>query len=737
MPDVTPVAPELSRRVNALARALVAAARAWTLYPPSHPAVRSAVERLAGNLEDACQGERLDIGVTPGSLMVGTVVFDGDGPIAELAGWLHRRDIVHVIFGPPITLSAVQDFLSVLAEDPVGLQKRGGAAAAWAAKGHASIHIEQVDLAHVLRQADGGTPAARKDDLWHSIVRAVLDRRKALDEATQQRLLEVAGDAFAIGDLAHDVMAPNCTPDGSPLRTSQAAAVLAAYRHLATVVDVMAPERRAGLLRNLASATAHLDPHVVMQVLGSHETAGAEGMDLRRAVADAMDDDQVAHLLATTLAIDGQATDRLAAVFGTIAPDDERKRRVLRMARTLLTESSFGRQAAFEALWTSTEALLLSYNERPFVSEAYRASLDQVGARAEAMAGDVPAELAALVGTLDQENVRRLSVTLLIDLLSLESDRARAADLAHDVAAFGEDLMLAGDYEGTREVVRALGRHARDTNGIASEGCRVALDGLVNTVAFHEAVDCLQDMDDGTAAVFQDLCEAIGPGCVDVLVRPLEIEEPTRARVRASAIVKALGRRAVKRLAPLAASAHWHAQRNAAELLGEIGSAEGVPLLQPLLRGHDPRVTRAAARALSNIDDPAAARSVHTALRAAAGELRRAVVDALVEERDPRVVPLLVRILDESDALGADHDVVLETLGAVGLLGSDAAIPAVDRVMRTTRWFARPKLRAVKTASVNALKQIGTPAADAAITRAALSGDRLLKRVAARSGRPS
>ena len=63
-------------------------------------------------------------------------------------------------------------------------------------------------------------------------------------------------------------------------------------------------------------------------------------------------------------------------------------------------------------------------------------------------------------------------------------------------------------------------------------------------------------------------------------------------------------------------------------------------------------------------------------LRAATGEHREAVVEALVAERDPRVVPLLGRILDESDPLGDDHPIVLDTLGAVGTLGGDHAIPA-------------------------------------------------------------
>ena len=46
MAEVTPLSPELSRSVLALARALVAAARSWALYPPDHPAVATSVDRL-------------------------------------------------------------------------------------------------------------------------------------------------------------------------------------------------------------------------------------------------------------------------------------------------------------------------------------------------------------------------------------------------------------------------------------------------------------------------------------------------------------------------------------------------------------------------------------------------------------------------------------------------------------------------------------------------------------------
>ena len=739
MPEVTPSSPELSGAVSALARALVAAARTWTLYPPEHPAVRSAIERLGHTLLDATGRLPFSFGVTPDTLLVDGVpatTRDG-GPIAEAAGWLHHRDILQLTFVPDVPSSALEKFLALLAEDPRHVRERGGPATVWHHHaGHPSILIEQIDFSKVLEEREHERPARNKDDLWKAIVRAVLDRRKTLDESIQKRMLEIAGDVFAISELANDVMAPNVSADGSPMLTSQAAAVVAAYRHLAGTVDVLAPDRRAEVIHNLAAATASLDPRVVLQILsgGEDRRGGGTVPDVQRGIADAFDDTKVAQLLATTLALDGQASDRLAAVFDTIAPDDSRKQRVLTLTRTMLSETAFGKATQFQTLWTSMEELLLSYNERPFVSAQYRVTLDSIGARAAAMASDVPEELAALVRTLDQDNVRRLSTTLLIDLLNLEQNAERAPEIARDLAALGEDLLLAGDYSDALQVTRALSAHASNPKSVASAAARVALDGLVNTAAFHEAVDGLSDLDDDMGTVLGEICTVIGPTTTDALRRWLDEELLSRGRQRATALLRGFRAAAVSRLAPLVSSHNWYAQRNLADLLGEIACAEAVPLLQPLLRGSDGRVTHAAVRALATIDDPSAARAVHTVLRAASGTQRQAVVAALVAERDPRVVPLLVRILDESDAFGDDHGIVLDTLGAVALVGGDQAIPAVDRVIRKRRWFARQKVRALKQTGVRALRQIDSQAAKAALDSAATTGDRLLRRVVKAAG---
>ena len=741
MADAPTLSPEVSRSVSALARSLVAASRGWALYPADHPAVRSSLERLRGAVSDASGGQIFAFGVTPDTLLVSGVAVGGRdaGTIAEAARWLHDRDILQITFAGEVTVLALQRLLGVLSEDSRIIRQRGGPAKVWTEEGDGSIALQQIDFSHVLQDRDVTNPVRRKDDLWRSIVRGVLDRRRPTDEATQARLLEISGDVVAIGELAGDVIAPHHTMDGSPMLTSQAAAVVAAYHHLVSIVDVLSPERKAEVMQNLAAATTNLNPHVVMQMLGGgalEGNAGAGGPGdggasaVVAGVVDAMDDNRVAQLLATTLAIEGQASERLATVFNTIATDDDRKHRVLTMTRRMLAETDFGRQDAFQNLWSSMEELLLTYNERPYVSASYRAGLDHVGARAEQMASDVPADLVELVETLGQDNVRRLSVRLLIDLLKLERDPARAPEVASDVAALAEDLLLAGDYESVLAVVTALQEQAADAKAVTSQGCRLALDSLVNTIAFVEAAELLGDMTEAEAAVFIDICARIGPAATDALKVHLEPDQLTPGRARATTIVRGYGARAVSRLSSLAGSGKWAAQRNVAELLGDIAAPEAVPLLQPLLRGQDSRVITATVRALANIKDPAAARAVHTVMRAATGEQRRAVVEALVAQRDARVVPVLVRMIEESDPFGADHPIVLEAVGALSRVGDDQAVPALTTLMRKKKFLARTKGRALKENSLAALRAIHTPAAERAIDEAAKTGDRMLRKLA-------
>ena len=728
------LSPDLIRQSIALARALSAAARNWALYPPEHPAVGASVQRLSDAVRQSTSGTAFSLAVTPKTLLIAGVALPDEQPVAEAARILHDHDLLAVTFlgDPPVeALHAFLKLLSVAGDD---LRRDGGPAKAWEEIGHASIALEQIDYEKILEDREVDHPLEdRHDDIWKSLVNTIIQGGHAFDEAQQHRLLEISRSVFEIGDLAEAVAAPKCNIDGSPLITTQAATVLAVFRHLAGIVGVMEPDRLPDVMRNVASATAGLDSHVVLQMLQTED--GTQDSPVVKAIASSFDDEKVAQLLATALARDGRASTRLAQVFDTIAPDDERKQRVLTMTRSMLSENDFGKTGQFRAVWSTMEELLLGYDEAPYVSAAYQTSLEGAAARGDMLAArELPPELAEWVDTLGQDNVRSLSVQLVTDLLRIEEDAERAADMTRDMTALLEDLFLAGDFDNAVLVLREL--KAASGRKLAAAAARAALASAGESVGLRDAATMLGDLDDKALNAFAECCEMIGPTSVRSLHPVLQSEHESPAYLRAREVVRKFGGPAVVHLAPLTEDGRWFVQRNAAVLLGGTRSADAVPPLQSLLRRTDARVLRQAVTALAGIEDAAAARAIQTVLRAATGENRAAVVEALVAERDPRVVPMLARILTESDPFGEDHETVLGALDAVRQLANEQAVPPVAALMKKKKFFQRKKARAFKTASVQALVAIGTPKAKAALDDAARTGDGLLKGIV-RSAVPS
>src|SRR4051812_31782433 len=93
------LSPQLARGVLLVARALLAAARNWTLYPPEHPAVAQSVARLSEALRETATGGTFTLGIMPETLLVDGTAADRTHPvIAEAAGLLHDRDLLQITF---------------------------------------------------------------------------------------------------------------------------------------------------------------------------------------------------------------------------------------------------------------------------------------------------------------------------------------------------------------------------------------------------------------------------------------------------------------------------------------------------------------------------------------------------------------------------------------------------------------------------------------------------------------
>ena len=722
---------DITRNAENLARAITIGLRTWGFYPPEHPAVGLAVDKLVAVAAEATNAGVLQLAVTPQALLVEGVAIEGtDLSISDCAALLHDRDILQITMISPPPDPVIRSFLAMLTLDRETRRAQGGPAAIWAADPQTSILIEQIDYQEILeRDFDEG--AARRDATWKAIVRSIIMGRKTFTAEEQQRLLEISRDVGAIGELAKDSKEPFCTPEGSPLLTTQAATILAVYRHIAKTVTALEPERAQEVLQSLTLAASGLDPATAFELLRQEEGQD-DPLQIVNALKQTFDDQQVAMLLARAMATPGHPTSRLAQVLDTLAPDDERKRRVLTLAKRLIGERDFGSKRPIDDIRQSLDELLLKYDESVYVSAEYRQSMENAGARAADLAArGLPPEIDQWLESLGHESVRRLSGQLLMDLLRNEHTAERAAETARDMGAFVEELLLTGAFAEGVPVLEELAAAAARQPAIAPEACRQAIAAVGESMSFAEAASLIAEQSPAEHAAFEKLARAIGTPATLGLLSAYVREDGGIGAERASALLVKFGPPAIPVLAGAIESAQWHVQREIARVLGSIGTPAAVPPLQTLLRRTDLRVMQAAVASLARINDPSAIRALHMVLKATSGEARAAVIAALVGLKDARVVPMLARILQDSDPFGDEFPLVLETLNALSSIRDDGAVVQIAALARKRRWLAWGRTSQMREAALRTLARIGTPKARTTLDELAKTGDFFLRRMAA------
>lgn len=435
--------------------------------------------------------------------------------------------------------------------------------------------------------------------------------------------------------------------------------------------------------------------------------------------------------MARALTSAGQATNRLSQILDTLAPDEERKKRVLTLAKKFISERDFGSKRPIDDIRKSLDELLLEYDETAYIAKDYRESMDRAATRASDLAGrGLPPEMDEWLETLGGDSVRRLSGQLLIDLLRNETVASRMSETARDMGAFVEELLLAGAYAEAVPVIEELIAAAARKPPIAPESCRKAIDAVGTSSALAESITTLAEQSVEEFAAFEKLIRGLGPPTIPALLTAYQREDGGGATDRATSLLIKVGPAAIPAITAALDDRPWFVQRELAKALGKIGTLAAVSPLQSLLRRSDARVLQTAVTALAGINDPAAERALHTVLKAASGDARAAVISALVGLKDARIVPMLARVLQDCDPFSDDRALILETLAALSTLRDDRALTQIAALARKKKWLAWGRTTQMRQACLETLSRIGTAKSKQAIDDLAATGDFFLKRMA-------
>jgi hypothetical protein len=704
-------------KLTDFARACKAAARAVSLYPSTHPAIRLSLAKLADAAARITAKGSVVLGVVPDNLLMGGAASPKpDQAVRETAALLHDHMIGLITLHSSPDPDGWLPFLHILAKSFEDVRAAGGIGRLWAATGQRHLELQEIDYADILRERAGA-----QESHWNDIIRACLDLDSPLDDAALRGLMEVCGDSERFSEF---VLA--LEESGETSMGSKASALLRMLRGVIDLVSRTDPTKIEPLLKNIAQGFGTISPELLLELLSTEKGRADKAADLVLHVASRMTDATLGGFVANSVIAQCGATTRLAQAFQALVPDNDRRPGLLEIARSQVAESPLGQSDGFLDMWKNAADMLTSYSDKQFVSEDYARELS--GARTQALevervSDDPPERIGSWVTTVGAAAVRALDLRLLLDLLTIETDLERWKSVTIPVGSHIEDLLLVGDFEGALQLTEILKTEA-DGDGDRKGAAAEALARLAEGVMMTHVVTHLRSVDEAAVEQLKRLCYMVGPSIVKTLAEFLAIEKRAAARQRFTQILLGFGAAGKTAVEQLRGSANPAVRRTAIYLLREFGGSDALPDLTTLLDDTEPHVQREAVRAILSIGSEEAYAELQRALATGSNETREVLTTALVSMRSERAIPLFEYIVRQLDRTGPLRSVYLRAVESLGALKAEHTVDLLKDALYAGEWWAPWRTAELRRTVATALRQIGTSEAVSVLQEAEHSGPR-------------
>ena len=174
-----------------------------------------------------------------------------------------------------------------------------------------------------------------------------------------------------------------------------------------------------------------------------------------------------------------------------------------------------------------------------------------------------------------------------------------------------------------------------------------------------------------------------------------------------------IGKDAIELITPFIDDRRWYLVRNITYILGRIGKEQSFPYILKAFNHEEKRVRREAIQALGLIGGPKAV-----------GVLVRALTDDDVRIRCMAAINLgkvgkeiglisLLEVVQTKDFYKREPVEIKSFFNAIGMVGSNEALPVLQQLLERKGWFARGKTDEIRIGAANAIAMIGTPEAKA------------------------
>jgi hypothetical protein len=706
------------------------------MYPPTHPAIQSALARIGEATKQATQNGPFTITVLPDALLVnGRGLAKPEPSAGELATLLHQQLIGELTLFDRLDNNGWHAFLSLLAKSPEDTRALGGVKKAWEDTGNNAISLTEIDYADILRERAGTGESASWDRILAAMKDDAADEGGGGEHTTMQDMMALTEDSERLAQFAQKLQDVGKASGDDSIQ--QRKSLLELMHGLANYTAERKPEELDSVLNTMAGAAAQMSPDMLLTLITDPppmpSAAGAPKMDLANELQARLTDEMLTKFLVDNVVKDRGASNRLAAAFQTLVPDPTKQQEILAAAAQQAAEL-FKDDPQFENVWASSSEMLMSYSDAKFVSEGYARELTTAQTQAievDKIGDDPPVRIRAWLATVSDLEVRALDQNLLLDLLAIEV-RPDAWSSVLDTALTSIDqLVLVGDLSLASQLLESIAAISKNEAAPFKDAAAEGITRLVEGPMVRHLATSLHKATDAEFAIAKKMCTTIGPTLVKPMSDALMGESNARTVRRLRDILISFGPAAREYANELKSSRNPAVRRAAIDLLRALGGDAALPDLRVMLDDSDTQVQREALRGILQIGTKDAYQVLEQALRNGAAHTREAILQALGGFRDEKSAPLFVHILTNTDYKGNNEGLYTQTIESLGKVAVDErSASTLKDILYRGEWWAPGRTGRIRSAAARALRSMGTPGADRVLEEAAVSAPGAVRKIA-------
>jgi len=317
---------------------------------------------------------------------------------------------------------------------------------------------------------------------------------------------------------------------------------------------------------------------------------------------------------------------------------------------------------------------------------------------------------------------------ILFEILALEKEREPYQDAVNTLLKVLDAFLTLGDFAKAADLLKRVNIILKtyDLHDWQIETIRKIIVEAGEEVRI-DRIGRVLEREEGRLEDVNAYLSLLQKNSIKPLVKLLgELKNSKTRRVFCDALSE-IGKNAIEVFTPFTDDRRWFLVRNILYILGRIGKEQSLPYIEKALNHEDLRVKREAIQALGLIGG-----------QKAIGLLVRALTDDDVRARCLAAINLgkrgkkaglipLLEVVQSKDFYKRESAEIKAFFNAIGMVGSNEAIPVLQQLLERKSWFGRGKTDEIRMGAANAIAMVGTPEAKVILEEGENSKDESLR----------